>query len=695
VIEELSFNGADMNRAKPDAMGTSRFRGLLSELKSNATGNTFAIMAAALVPLTAMIGGGIEASRAYMAKTRLQQACDAGALAGRKVMAASSWSASGAASSNQQAQNFFKANYADGLFGANSVTASFSPSSEGQVDGVASAVLPMMVMKMFGFQPLTLNVECKAELNLSNTDVMFVLDTTGSMNEVNTGDSSSKIVGLRGAVMDFYDELAKSVPSTVQLRYGFVPYSMNVNVGKLLYAENSNWIVNDTWTYQSRVWGNTQDVPVAWGAATATDWSTNTTKYYTQQNNWTDVAANVIGSTPNPDSSKTTQNGCQNATVDVTLVLTNYQPDSVTNGASNIDNTSGIKTTNVTKNQYISTTEYRRRWEKRGSDSSNKCYVESRGVQYTLTTTGSFTQPATQWQTVSTTNGNQWTYKPITYDVSNFVAGSSVTTQTGNSGANVSSTWNGCIEERDTVATDNFNPIPIGAKDLDINMVPQDKSTKWRPAWPKVEYLRYSPQLDYVTQSEADTDSNYKNPSAVCPVEAKRLAVFDRASVQAYVNTLTPSGTTYHDIGMLWGARFISPSGIFAATNNSAPNGQPISRHLIFMTDGLLNTGEKDYTAYGIEKLDQRMTGGSGTGVQWTRTNERFMAICRAARNANISVWAVGFGTSVPDSMYTCAGDDPANKTAATHTFQADNTAQLKEQFKNIAAKIASLRIGK
>ena len=39
-----------------------------------------------LVPLAAMIGSGVDMSRAYMAKTRLQSACDAAALAGRRVM---------------------------------------------------------------------------------------------------------------------------------------------------------------------------------------------------------------------------------------------------------------------------------------------------------------------------------------------------------------------------------------------------------------------------------------------------------------------------------------------------------------------------------------------------------------------------------------------------------------------------------
>ena len=39
-----------------------------------------------VIPLLALIGGGIDVSRAYMAKTQLQSACDAGALAGRRAM---------------------------------------------------------------------------------------------------------------------------------------------------------------------------------------------------------------------------------------------------------------------------------------------------------------------------------------------------------------------------------------------------------------------------------------------------------------------------------------------------------------------------------------------------------------------------------------------------------------------------------
>jgi hypothetical protein len=67
---------------------TSRRRwGFLARLFRDRRGNTLAIVGAAMVPLAAMIGSGVDMSRAYMAKTRLQSACDAAALAGRRVMA--------------------------------------------------------------------------------------------------------------------------------------------------------------------------------------------------------------------------------------------------------------------------------------------------------------------------------------------------------------------------------------------------------------------------------------------------------------------------------------------------------------------------------------------------------------------------------------------------------------------------------
>ena len=46
--------------------------GVLARLCRDTRGNTLAIVAASLVPLTAMIGSGLDMSRAYLAQNRLQ-----------------------------------------------------------------------------------------------------------------------------------------------------------------------------------------------------------------------------------------------------------------------------------------------------------------------------------------------------------------------------------------------------------------------------------------------------------------------------------------------------------------------------------------------------------------------------------------------------------------------------------------------
>ena len=63
--------------------------GVLSRLAANRAGNTLPIVAAALAPLLALVGGGVDLGRSYLSEARLQQACDAGVLAARKELGSS------------------------------------------------------------------------------------------------------------------------------------------------------------------------------------------------------------------------------------------------------------------------------------------------------------------------------------------------------------------------------------------------------------------------------------------------------------------------------------------------------------------------------------------------------------------------------------------------------------------------------
>src|SRR3954470_1266157 len=248
-----------LTRLLRGARGDSRAAhgGFLRRLARDARGNTLAIVGAALVPLAGMIGSGVDMSRAYMAKTRLQSACDAAALAGRRVMQNDTLDAT----VTNEAVRFFNFNFPQRLYSTATFTPAVTRPSTGTVRVTASTTIPTSIMKIFGFTSLPLSVTCDASLNFVNTDVMLVLDTTGSMdNDVNDNvtstDSARKITALRDAVMAMYDTLAPTQTQLeaagMRLRYGVVPYSSSVNVGTLIRAVNASYLV-DSYNYQSRV----------------------------------------------------------------------------------------------------------------------------------------------------------------------------------------------------------------------------------------------------------------------------------------------------------------------------------------------------------------------------------------------------------------------------------------------------------
>ena len=207
----------------------------IKSLLRDRAGNTLAMIAAALFPLLAMVGGGIDMGRSYLSQSRLQQACDSGVLAARKKLG-SQIAASGAIPNDVAAvgNRFFNLNFRDGSYGTTGRSFAMTLEQDYAISGVADVTVPTTIMTLFGYSQMPIKVKCQARLNFSNTDVMFVLDTTGSMAETNPGDSEPKIDVMRRVVQGFYTQLENSKTSGTRIRYGFVPYSTNVNVGALL-----------------------------------------------------------------------------------------------------------------------------------------------------------------------------------------------------------------------------------------------------------------------------------------------------------------------------------------------------------------------------------------------------------------------------------------------------------------------------
>ncbi len=700
---------------------TKSLAGVLSRLRKDEAGNTIAIMAAAVIPVIGLVGGSVDMSRIYLTQTRLQAACDAGALMGRKVMAGGQW-ADNSGRANAQANAAFLANFESGAYGTESLAKSFSESG-GKVTGTASVDIPMTLMKVLGQEERTISVSCSAEMRIPNSDVMFVLDTTGSMDSaVDSSESVSatnpvKITELRKAVKCFYETLTQkniadvtasqcgetaepveSASNTSQIRFGFVPYSINVNVGRLLPLE----YMADTWFYQTRRANTTVD----------------------PDNSYTLGAPGTLTQSGSPSTNPTTgswQNMGNNITINGTLYLKTV---SVSKAPLNCNNISWPPTQNTgptvngpyetstdtpsypanSTNSYYEKTETSGSTEYRyvptnSTPSKNKSCVLQRKVSSSVTTTQYTASRPVTW--VPKTIFNNWTYDRMEVNVSalkNTATNSynaSLTLPIGASGANTTINWDGCILERPTQknVTTWDTSASSAQKDMAIDLIPNpaDPTTLWGPRLKDVVYSRSD--SNGWTLNPVTTTSNFSRPTSgstttACPSPSKLLEVWDPDVFQTYINGLTTDGYTFHDIGMLWGARLMSPTGIFA-THNAVTNDN-VQRHMIFMTDGDTNANSDALSAYNVPWFDRLQTDGAPSTSQLnTLTDERTAALCTAVKNMNITLWVVSYGSDVNSStnarLQACASPGKF--------FQYQPGVSLTTQFKQIAGQIAALRL--
>lgn len=669
--------------------GRSRFEKVPRSLFHNDAANTLAMVAAALVPLLAMVGGGVDASLYYMTASRMQAACDAGALAARRAMPATTM----APEHRDTGLAFFDQNFPDNMFGVTGRTRNYTATSAGVVNGTASANLPTVIMQVFGFDSLNVSVSCSADINISNTDIVFVLDVTGSMSQCPNGtecnsNSNSKIVGLRNAVIGFYDTVAASTSPSAQVRYGVVPYSQQVRVGHLIPDQ---YMASDH-TYQSRV-ARFQDVfrTVPGNGVKVGDWIEYSRRFE-------DVPRdrNNFGSTTNEHYRFRNRNNDPNR-----------QQDAAVNTCTGIGNT----TRNVGSEQWeiLNDEVYGlNRWTAAdGADVNWRAGCKATVIKRRRATEADVI-PDRQERTGVTFR--DWVYCPVdtsdptpcdvsnapdappgwdSVDLATLYDDNQIMLPTGPNGTMVNHVWEGCIEEPSTVRQATYNPIPADAHDLNINLVPANDSQRWKPALRDVVWVR-DDSNGWTLNWRFHTGDEIR-PDWRCPAEAFRLReigptkAWTKANLVSYVDSLVPTGNTYHDIGMVWGARFISPKGIFAADNRTAPNGDEISRHIVFMTDGQLFTEVDNYTTHGVEWWDRRVTDDGVRDREMERRAERLLAVCRAAQAENITVWVVAFGTTLTSNLRNCASPGRA--------YQASSTSQLNTAFQEIAQKIAALRL--
>jgi hypothetical protein len=181
--------------------------------------------------------------------------------------------------------------------------------------------------------------------------------------------------------------------------------------------------------------------------------------------------------------------------------------------------------------------------------------------------------------------------------------------------------------------------------------------------------------------------SNMSSGYISCGKPVSRLAVMSRTDVSSYLNAsdFVPQGGTYHDTGMIWGTRMISPNGVFSGDTAAWSGRNDPNRYIVFMTDGDMAPNANIYGMYGIENYAKRVTGSSGIGNDLDYHNARFLAECAAAKARGITVFVVGFGQSLTSQLQTCASPG--------QSYYASDNVSLNTAFQNIAKQVALLRI--
>lgn len=171
------------------------------------------------------------------------------------------------------------------------------------------------------------------------------------------------------------------------------------------------------------------------------------------------------------------------------------------------------------------------------------------------------------------------------------------------------------------------------------------------------------------------------------------------------VNTLNPvpGGGTFGNLGLVWGWNTLSPRwiGKWQSTIQPMPYGPINLKSIVIVTDGENQwfdepaTPTGDPTAYGFTAVTNRLStnklGVTSINQSRAKVDERLSKLCTSIKNAGIQLFTVTFrvsSTSAKDLYKACA-------TKPEWAYQAENSAQLNDQFSQIAREIKKIRIVK
>jgi uncharacterized protein YegL len=200
-------------------------------------GNIAMMFAIGSIPMILAVGGGIDYSRAAMARTEMQDALDATSLALSRQTNVATMTA---AQMLTFAQNYFNANFSDPNIDSAGITLTPTYAASGpSVTVGGSGKVTMDFLGLIGLPKLPINATSTTIWGESRLRVALVLDNTGSMADDN------KMTALHTATHNLLTQLKNAASVDGDVYVSMVPFSKDVNFGSSNY--NQAYLRWDIW----------------------------------------------------------------------------------------------------------------------------------------------------------------------------------------------------------------------------------------------------------------------------------------------------------------------------------------------------------------------------------------------------------------------------------------------------------------
>lgn len=195
-------------------------RKFFRDLWGHKRGNVTVIVALAMIPTVATVGGGIDFGRAISARAHLQDAADSAAIA------AALNSTGVLANQKTAAGSAFTANIANTELSTVGATGELTTTTTNNVQIMvfdAKASMPTYLLGLVGMDKIDITAQAKAGVTINSAEIAFVLDNTGSMAQ------NSKMTYLKSSVdttlASLLDSTGKNAGNT---KVALVPFDTQV-----------------------------------------------------------------------------------------------------------------------------------------------------------------------------------------------------------------------------------------------------------------------------------------------------------------------------------------------------------------------------------------------------------------------------------------------------------------------------------